>query len=300
MFFSNNKVADDEVVIKKNKLAELERKAAILDQIVSHAPGNKASQITQNAKAVNKASSQRLGKVEHNYQLVERLVGQASDMGGLANEAVSLAQETAKHSDDSLKQLKALVNNIATAEQRISEFSGLLEGFNKNNQTVTQLVDAIKGIADQTNLLALNAAIEAARAGEYGRGFAVVADEVRNLASTANSSAEKIQTEMNKIIEISNAIVKQQQVVVSSIAESQNLSNDIADSLGKVNSSSQKSARAADTVISHVQDQLNDANQILKNIGDIVSDTRQAVEGSATNAQIGEQLLADLSLLNKF
>lgn len=300
MFFSKNKVAEDEVVIKKSELAELERKAALLDQIIRNAPGNKASQIAQNAKAVNKAASQRLGKVEHNYQLVERLVGQASDMGGLANEAVSLAQETAKHSQQSLKQLNALSNNISTAEQRISEFSGLLEGFNKNNQTVTQLVDAIKGIADQTNLLALNAAIEAARAGEYGRGFAVVADEVRNLASTANSSAEEIQTEMNKIIEISNAIVKQQQAVVSSIAESQNLSNAIAESLNNVNSFSQQSAQAADTVISHVQEQMGDAKQILKNIGDIVNDTRQAIEGSATNVQIGEQLTADLSPLNKF
>ncbi|OPX54998.1 methyl-accepting chemotaxis protein [Oceanospirillum multiglobuliferum] len=299
MFFSKNKVADDEVVIKKSALAELERKAAILDQIISNAPSKKASQITQNAKAVNKASSQRLDKIEHNYQLVERLVGQASDMGGLANEAVSLAQETAKHSEQSLKQLKALSNNIATAEKRISEFSGLLEGFNKNNQTVTQLVDAIKGIADQTNLLALNAAIEAARAGEYGRGFAVVADEVRTLASTANSSAEEIQTEMNKIIEISNAIVKQQQTVVNSISESQSLSDAIAESLGNVNSFSQQSARAADTVISHVQDQMSDANTVLKNIGEIVSDTRQAVEGSANNSQIGEQLVADLSPLTK-
>lgn len=55
---------------------------------------------------------------------------------------------------------------------------------------LSEVVDAIAGIAAQTNLLALNASIEAARAGAAGRGFAVVADEVKKLvASTQDATA---------------------------------------------------------------------------------------------------------------
>ena len=298
MFFSKSKkIANDETLIKKEQLAELTQKAALLDQLISQSPCSKARFIADKASEVNQASSQRLDKIQANFNLVEQLVGHADNMGVNSKESLSLAQQTATHSGQSLEQIRSLTKNISQAEQHISEFSELLAGFNKNNEVISQLVETIKGIADQTNLLALNAAIEAARAGEYGRGFAVVADEVRTLASTANGSAEQIQTEMNKIIEISNAIVNQQQTVVNSISESQSISNEIGQSLENVNNFSQQSASAAEMVIESVNNQLASANQILENIGDIVEDTKHALSGSAENKAAGEALITVLNPL---
>lgn len=298
MFFSNKiAIATNETVISKAELEELSQKASIVDQLIANAPLAKAQQISGNALSVNQASSQRLEKVEHNYRLVERLVEQSNEMAGFASESVSSAQSTADNSARSIDQLQVLTTKISTAEQNIAEFTSLLEGLNQNNQTITQLVEAIKGIADQTNLLALNAAIEAARAGEYGRGFAVVADEVRSLASTANTSAEQIQGEMSKIMSISNAIVTQQNSVVASIEDSRNITSDIVASLNDVNALSQQSAEAAGSVIGCVQMQVEGAGQVLQNIGLIVEDTHQAVAGSADNVEVGEQLVQDLQPL---
>jgi methyl-accepting chemotaxis protein len=298
MFFNKKaKAASNETLVNNDELATLKHKAAILDQLIASAPCVKAKQIADNAEGVNQASSQRLSKIEANYDLVQELVNHADNMGQSSNESLDLAQQTATHSNESIGQLTSLTKNITQAEQHISEFSELLAGFNKNNEIITQLVEAIKGIADQTNLLALNAAIEAARAGEYGRGFAVVADEVRTLAGTANGSAEQIQNEMNKIIEISNAIMNQQKTVVSSITESQTISGEIAESLENVNHFSQQSAQAAQRVIDSVNNQLASANQILGNIGNIVKDTQQAVAGSAENKAAGEELMVVLTPL---
>lgn len=56
---------------------------------------------------------------------------------------------------------------------------------------LSEVVDAIAGIAAQTNLLALNASIEAARAGAAGRGFAVVAGEVKKLVASTQDATER-------------------------------------------------------------------------------------------------------------
>jgi len=296
-FFSSKKHNNNETIINKFELEELQRKAQCFDQLMSNQLGDKARKISQNAAEVNRSSTQRLDKVQNNFNLTENFVASAHSMADISKESVNLAEQSASHSDESLKHLQTLTANINQAEHHIAEFTTLLEGFNANNQTVTQLVDNIKGIADQTNLLALNAAIEAARAGENGRGFAVVADEVRTLASTANGSAEEIQQEMNKILDISNSIMKQQQTVVNSISESKNISDEIAGSLENVNSFSQQSANAANTVIGHVNSQVSDATQILDNIGDILKDTELAMQGSANNQVLGEELVSSLSSL---
>ncbi len=300
MFFSKKNVASaTQSLIENSELEALRRKAELFDQLAALQPQQKANQIINNSRGVNQGAVQGLQDLEGSYQLLQQFVEQSREIEALSSESANSANQTMSTSGQTIDQLNELAEKIESAEQNIAECTGLLSSLNENNQNINQLVDSIKGIADQTNLLALNAAIEAARAGEHGRGFAVVADEVRALANTANKSAEQIQGEMAKIMDISETIIQKQLGVTARISDSREIAQGTVESLDGLTTISKENARAAQSVIDQLEVQLQGSNQIVETMGVLVETTRQAVATSSNNVQLGENLAGDLDLLSQ-
>jgi methyl-accepting chemotaxis protein len=125
-------------------------------------------------------------------------IGEISSNAESAASASRTSAETATRGGDVMQAAAHTMEKIAAATSSVSE---RMASLSHRSEEIGNVVNVIQEISEQTNLLALNAAIEAARAGEHGRGFAVVAGEVRRLAERTKGATEEIAATIRSIQE---------------------------------------------------------------------------------------------------
>jgi methyl-accepting chemotaxis protein len=283
-------IPESHTTVDRNELEALRQKAQAFEDMVANNCQSLASNIVDHVTQTNNANNERLSVIERNAQDIEHFIEHSSSIESASEQSFHAASETAQTSESCISQIQDLTNNISTSAQFINDFTNLLSRLDENSKNIEQMVEAIKGIADQTNLLALNAAIEAARAGEHGRGFAVVADEVRSLANTANESADKIQSEMKNITDISESIIIKQKEVKDLIDTSVEIANTTNAKLNELVNAARNSAGTTENIVQQIRDQLSNSDSIKSNMQSLIEETRVAINGSGNTLDLAKQL----------
>jgi len=169
--------------------------------------------IDQASAAIQTGASEQCELMEQTNQALGQLTLSFNEVAGHAGDASLAAgsgRQSMHDSSAAMKQLAALIAEVAAESRNSIEVIDKLKG---DSQRINSVLNVIVSIAEQTNLLALNAAIEAARAGEHGRGFAVVADEVRQLAQRTAESVDEVRGTVEGLRKSSDrvAVVMEQQ-----------------------------------------------------------------------------------------
>ena len=173
-----------------------------------------ASQASQASGQVTDAVTEISKGAVAQAESVETAAGDTDEMGNNIENIASnvremdqCATDMKQSCDKAMVALDGLMRHSEEVTRSVKDVGNTIAATNDSVKIISEFTQAITDIATQTNLLSLNASIEAARAGDAGRGFAVVADEIRQLADQSSTSADKIKSIVERLLEDSAASV---------------------------------------------------------------------------------------------
>ncbi|MDR6676090.1 methyl-accepting chemotaxis protein [Pseudomonas oryzihabitans] len=234
-------------------------------------------------------AQQRLGTDQVATAIAE-MSATVKDVARSTTEAAEGSRQVEGNTSQGRRELQATISLVQGLSVQAERTSAIIAELKQESDSISSVLDVIRGIAEQTNLLALNAAIEAARAGEAGRGFAVVADEVRALAQKTQQSTGNIQQMISHLqagsdraTQAMQETLSQVQTGASNVVRAGELLGEIAEGVTLINDRTIQVASAA-------EQQSQVAEEISRNVNDINDLVIQVSAGAEQTAVTSREL----------
>ncbi|WP_423227723.1 methyl-accepting chemotaxis protein [Pseudomonas viridiflava] len=259
--------------------------------------GSATAQVATAAEQSSAVALQTSNNVAQQRQGTDQVATAISEMSATVKDVARSTTDAAEMSQrvnastlqgkTEIENTISLIQGLEVQAEQTSRIIGELKG---ESDSISSVLDVIRGVAEQTNLLALNAAIEAARAGEQGRGFAVVADEVRNLAKKTQDSTVSIQNMIANLQSGSDRAASSMQETLgkakegaSNVVRAGELLEEIAEGIASISDRNIQVASAA-------EEQSLVAEEIHRNVNDINTLVVQVSAGAEQTAVTSREL----------
>ena len=159
------------------------------------------------------------------------------------------------------------LDQVAALHEQVETATSALAVLDKTARDSADAVELVRDIQDHTKMLALNATIEASRAGEAGKGFSVVAQEVKSLAQQTGQATDRIESQIQAVLDQSAKVAGLLQAMRSSMGQVHELSGGIS-----------KSVVSGSSEVGGVSDRLGDARREAREIARTAQDAAREIE----------------------
>jgi len=237
-----------------------------------------------------KGAQDQAQRTDESSKLVNYVMASSNEMEKKANLINKAAERGMESSNQGLKTVHTLVENMVGIRDSASQTSQSIAVLTKRTEEIGRTLKVITDIASQTNLLALNAAIEAARAGDAGRGFAVVAEEIRKLAEDSRKSAVEIEKIISDVQKDTLVAGKAIDIMEASVKEGNKSSVEAEKIFQEIANSSNQTFGASKEIQDATAAQKNSIDSVVKNIEQIVAVSEETAAGTQQVASSSQQM----------
>jgi len=249
-----------------------------------------ATAISQMAKGAQDQAS----RTDESSKMINHVMTSSNDMEKKSNVINKAAEKGLESSNQGMKTLKILVDNMNGIKDSASQTSNSISVLTKRTEEIGRTLKVITDIASQTNLLALNAAIEAARAGDAGRGFAVVAEEIRKLAEDSRKSAVEIEKIIGDVQKDTHAAGKAIETMEGSVKEGNKSSVEAEVIFKEIAKSTEETFGASKEIQIATISQKESIGTVVKNFEQIVVVSEETAAGTQQVASSSQQMSAGM------
>ncbi len=252
-------------------------------------------QIGANAARVNTASKDRIAFINDVQKRSREFADSVDQMRSRASTNNDRLANTVMGMDEVLANVQSVAERLQSMLDREERVEAALQRLSEQFDRVGKISSEINAIAKQTNMLSLNAMIEAKRAGERGAGFAVVAHEVKDLAANTAKSASEIDSVMLGLGTEVQSMTMECDELNKSMKEGADRVSSNLDTMGGLRDDISGAVSNAGQTAQQATSQLAAVSKIGDELEVLRGDTEKAIQGSANNMELVQQILVLLN-----